>query len=172
VDVGGGVVGEPGQGAAALGFAETAIDRAGARWTAGAELRAGTGTVGAAFGPLHRIERATLYAQPRSGVGAAAFAGVAGRAGWVHAELRARPGLGGLATASAGAPMGRWIQAGAWIAASRHDAAGAGELRVAWAKRLASALEVARMYASEPGEQAMTAAPAWSVTAWFAATTE
>nr|MDQ3370274.1 hypothetical protein [Myxococcota bacterium] len=55
------------------------------------------------------------------------------------------------------------VQAGGWVAASRRLTAGAAEVRVAWARRLASALEVARMYDSD----AMDPAPRWSATAWF-----
>ncbi len=171
VDLGAGVVGEPGHGLAALAFAETTIERGGMRWIASAELRGGTGTVGAAFGPLHRIERGLLYAEAHAGVGAALAFGVVADAGWVRAEARSRPDFGTLVTASAAAPMGRWMQAGAWVAASRHAAAGAGELRVAWAKRLASTLELARMYDPEAATDAMTRAPTWSLTAWFSATT-
>jgi hypothetical protein len=84
-----------------------------------------------------------------------------------------RPGLGGLGTASAGAPMGRWIQAGGWIAASPRALAGAAELRVAWARRMFSALQLARMYGSSPSTNDEMAPPgdAWSATVWFGAAT-
>jgi hypothetical protein len=59
--------------------------------------------------------------------------------------------------------MGRYVQAGAWAAVSRTDAAGAAELRVVWAKRLFSALQAARFYRLD---DAMPA-PVWSLTAWF-----
>jgi hypothetical protein len=163
VDAGGGIVGEPGFGIAALTFVSAAIDHRKMRWTASGELRAGTGSIGAAFGPLHRVE--PIYEHSQRGIGGAVSAGVAGRAGWLRAGLRARPGLGGLATVMAGAPMGRWVQAGMWLAASRDHAAGAGELRVAWARRLASALELARMQMYDV--QAMQPRPLWSATAWF-----
>ncbi len=166
-EVGGGLVYEPGFGASAVAFAGIERDAAGARWRASAELRAGTGTVGAAFGPLYRLERAELWERSESGAGAAASAGVIAPVGWVNASVRARPGRGVIGAVSAGAPMGRWLQAGAWAAASRDAAAGAGELRVAWAKRLSSALQVARMYDTD----AMTPSAQWSVTAWFGATT-
>jgi hypothetical protein len=131
------------------------------------DARAGSGTVGGAFGPLHRLERAQL-ADTNNGAGGAVALGAAGRLGWVRAGVRARPGLGMLATASAGAPMGRWVQAGAWFAASSVAAAGAAELRVAWTRRLASALDLARMYDAD----AMAPAPVWSVTAWFGISAE
>ena len=165
-DVGGGLVYEPGFGASALAFAGIERDAAGARWRAGADLRAGTGSVGAAFGPLYRLERAELWQQSETGVGAGASMSVAAPLGWVTGSVRARPGRGVIGAVSAGAPMGRWLQAGAWAAASRDAAAGAGELRVAWAKRLSSALQVARMYDTD----AMTPSAQWSVTAWFGAT--
>lgn len=168
LELGAGIVVEPQLGAAALAFADAAVERAGARWTARGELRAGTGTVGAAFGPLHRLERAELFAHARSGLGAALSAGVAGSRGWLRAGIRHRPELGVLGTVEAGAPMGRTVQAGGWLAASKRHAAGAAELRVAWARRLASALELARMYDVD----AMQPAPAWSITAWFAVSTE
>ncbi len=84
-----------------------------------------------------------------------------------------RPGLGGLGTASAGAPMGRWVQAGGWLAASPRAQAGAAELRVAWARRMFSALQVARMYGSSPATDEVMAVPgaAWSATVWFGAAT-
>jgi hypothetical protein len=165
VEVGGGLVGEPGHGAAVLGTGSIAIERASARWTATGELRAGTGSVGAAFGALHKIEREAIYAQARRGVGGAIAASAQAPQGWLAASLRARPGLGPLATVSAGAPASRTVQIGGWLAASRHDAAGAAELRVQWASRLASAIELARIYAPD----AMR--PAWTMSAWFAATT-
>lgn len=166
-EIGGAVVGEPGRGASIVTFATAALDRAGARWSATTEARAGGGTVGAAFGPLYRVERADLYDRAHAGVGAAIGLGVASPAGWLSAGVRARPGMGTLGTLSAGAPMGRWIQAAAWLAATKHDAAGAAELRVAWARPLFSSVQVARMYTTE----VMRPSPMWSVTAWFGAAT-
>ena len=58
--------------------------------------------------------------------------------------------------------------AGIWAAIGRDDAAGAAELRVAWAKQLFSALQVARLYRFD----AMEPISLWSVTAWFGAATE
>jgi len=169
--------GEPGLGASVAGFASAAVDRGGLRWSGAAELRGGTGTDGAAFGPLYRIERLThggrmdLYDLARagrtSGVGAALTLGVAGLPGWLEVGVRARPGLGTLGMLSGGAPMGRKVQLGGWLAASPYDAAGAAELRVAWARRLYSALQVARMVRFD-----MDPAAVWSVVAWFGATTE
>ena len=166
-EIGGGVVGEPGRGAAAVAFADAVVERAGARWFARAEARAGTGTVGGAFGPLHRIER-TLHDGARGVGGSLAIGAVAERLGWVRASVRARPELGWLASASLGAPMGRRVQASAWIAASERATAGAGELRIAWARGYASGFEIARMYDSE----SMMPVPTWSATAWFGITTD
>lgn len=168
LELGGGAVGEPRLGGHALAFADASAERFGVWWIARVEGRAGTGSVGAAFGPLHRLERAR-YGDGGRGVGGAASVGaIADGLGWVRASVRARPGLGTLASAGVGAPMGRWVQAGAWVAATRRHVAGAGELRVAWARRYASALEVARMYDTD----AMMPTPAWSATAWFGITTD
>jgi hypothetical protein len=161
VDVGSGLVGER-DAAAAVGFANVAFDHR-VRWTIDGEVRAGTGTVGGAFGPLHRIERAALYARSHRGVGAAAAIGVVGASMWARAGIRARPDLGPLATVTVGLPADRRVQLAGWIAASRELVLGAGELRVAWAKHCASALEVGRMVSDEP-----MATAAWSATAWFA----
>ncbi len=167
-ELGGGLVYEPGFGASAVAFWAAERDRGGARWSARSDLRAGTGTVGGAFGPLYRLERSELWQHSEAGVGAGAAAGVASQLGWVTAGVRLRPGHGVLATISAGAPMGRWLQAAAWAAATAEHAAGVGELRIAWARRLSSALQVARMYDTD----AMQPAAQWSVTAWFGATSD
>jgi hypothetical protein len=163
-EVGGGIVVEPQRGVHALAFAEAAIDRAGARWFANMEARAGSGTVGGAFGPLHRLERMREDIDGRGVGGAIAFGAVAENLGWARASVRARPTLETLATIAVGAPAGKQVQVGAWFAATRAYAAGAGEVRVAWAKqRYAAALEVARMYETD----AMEPVPAWSAVAWF-----
>jgi len=160
------LVGEPHAGVAMVAFATAAADRGGARWTATSDARAGTGTLGAAFGPLYRLER-TREISEGAGVGAGLTASVAAPAAWLSLGVRARPN-GALATIGAGAPMGRYVQGAVWAAATARDAAGAAELRVAWAKRLSSALQVARMYATD----AMMPAPVWSVTAWFGAASD
>jgi hypothetical protein len=72
--------------------------------------------------------------------------------------------------------MGRWVQAAAWTAAARGEAAGAAEVRVAWSQRLFSALHAARLYRFDSMEQpsgtgATEPTAVWSVTAWFGATT-
>ncbi len=167
-ELGGGVVYEPGFGASVVAFGIAERDRGSARWSARADVRAGTGTVGGAFGPLYRLERGQLWKDSEVGVGAGAAAGVASPRGWITAGVRLRPGHGVIGSISAGAPMGRWLQAGAWAAAASEHAAGAGELRIAWARRLSSALQVARMYDTD----AMQPAPQWSVTAWFGATSD
>ncbi|MDQ3334123.1 MAG: hypothetical protein M4D80_03100 [Myxococcota bacterium] len=164
-EVGGGFVGEPGRGGHALAFADFAIERGAVRWIASAEGRAGNGSVGGAFGPLHRLERA-MY-EDASGVGGAISLGaIAERFGWVRASVRARPAMGPIASAAIGAPMSKWLQAGAWFAATRRHVAGAGEVRVAWARHYSTVIEVARMYDAD----AMLPTPAWSVTAWFGIT--
>ena len=166
-EFGGGFVAEPRLGASAITFVDAVIERGGARWFASGELRAGSGTVGAAFGPLHRLERSSH--DGATGVGAAASVGVAAeRLGWLRAGVRARPERGWLASASLGAPMGRWVQTSAWIAASRDAVAGAGELRITWARRYSTVIEIARMFDTEE----MSPAPAWSATAWFGIATD
>ena len=177
-DVGVSVVAEISLGASVIAFAKGAAERQGVLWTARADAQAGTGTAGSLFGPLYRIERlahdgrASEWDRAHAGelngasVGFAVGAGIP--TGWLELGARARPGLGGMLFASAGAPMGRWVQAGAWAAAGRDDAAGATEVRVAWAKRMFSALQVARMYRFDPMEPIAL----WSVTAWFGATSQ
>ena len=168
LEAGGGVVGEPGDGLGVVGFGTAAIERRSVRWSARADLRAGNGTNGAAFGPLYRLERWDLGDRARAGVGGGLALEVAAPAGWLALGVRTRPGVGGLATVAAGAPMGRWVQAGGWLAASPRAAAGAAELRVAWASRLFSAVQLARMYATDE----MLPAARWSATVWFGASTE
>jgi hypothetical protein len=177
-DVGVSVVAEISLGASAVAFANGAIERSGVVWRARADVRAGTGTAGSLFGPLYRIERvahdggASMWDRAHAGELSGASAGVAVGAvvpaGWLELGVRARPGLGGLAVASGGAPMGKWVQAGLWAALGRDDAAGAAEARVAWANRLFSSLQVARMYRFD----AMERISLWSVTAWFGAATQ
>jgi hypothetical protein len=166
-ELGGGGVGEPARGAAGVAFADAVIERAGARWYASVEARAGTGTVGAAFGPLHRLER-TRHDGARGVGGAIALGASAERLGWVRASVRRRPELGWLASASLGLPMWRRVQASAWIAASEDATAGAGALRVAWSRGYASVIELARMYSTD----ATMPTSAWSATAWFGITTD
>ena len=183
-DVGVSIVAELSLGASVAAFANGAIERSGIVWSARADARAGTGTVGSLFGPLYRIERIahdgrmSLWDRAEAGeldgasagiaVGAALPAHTGGLAGWLELGARTRPGLGGLLFVGGGAPMGKWVQAGMWAAVGRDDAAGAAELRVAWAKRLFSALQVSRLYRLD----AMEPISLWSVTAWFGAATE
>lgn len=162
LDAGGSVVAELALGASAVVFGDAAIERDGVRWTARADVRAGTGSVGGLFGPLYRVERLRDRFD-HGGVGAGVALGAMAQQGWLELAVRERPGLGGVAALGGGAPMGRYVQAGAWAAASRHDAAGAAELRVAWDKQLFSAVQAARFYRID----AMAAAPEWSLTAWF-----
>lgn len=164
-ELGGGTVYEPGNGASAIVFAAIERDRGRARITGRADLRAGTGTVGGAFGPLYRLERDALWSTADPGIGAGIAAGIAAPRGWIGASLRVRPALPAVIAVSVGAPMGRWLQAATWAAVSGDTAVTAGELRIAWALRLSSALQIARMYDTSM----MNPSPIWSVTAWFAA---
>jgi len=169
VEVGSSVVGEPREGITAVGFGSVASERAGVRWTASAELRGGNGTTGAVFGPLYRLERRGLIERAHGGVGGGVALGIAAPAFSISIGGRVRPGLGTLGTLAITAPMATWVQAGGWIAASRAATAGAAEVRIAWARRLSSALQIARMYETEA---AMMPASVWSVTAWFGASTD
>jgi hypothetical protein len=176
-DVGASIIAELGLGFSAVGYVDSSIMFDDTRYTLRADARGGSGTTGAMFGPLYRVERLgsngmTLWQRARAGEleggSLGATVGVAVPAGWFELGLRSRPGLGMLATASAGAPMSKRWQAALWAAASPNDAAGAGELRVAWAKQLFSAVQAARIY------QFDTAMPTavWSLTAWFGASTD
>jgi hypothetical protein len=162
LDTGGSIVVEPSLGISGLVFGDGAIERAGVRWTARADVRAGTGSVGGLFGPLYRVERVHDRFD-HGGVGAGVAIGGAAQQGFFELAARERPGLGAEVSIGGGAPMGRYVQAGVWATASRTDAAGAAELRVAWAKQLFSAVQAARFYRFD----AMAAAPEWSLTTWF-----
>lgn len=164
VELGGAVLVEPGSGAAAIASARTQLTRDHLRYTAAVDLRAGAGDLGAAFGPLYRAERAAVWMRRGAGGGAGASVGLVAPAGWLDASVRERPGLGPLATLAAGAPLGRYVQAAGWLAAARDASAGAAELRVAWARRLFSSVQLARMIRADD-------TPAWSLTAWFGAST-
>jgi len=176
--IGAAVVAELTLGASLVAFGEGAIDWHGVRWTGRADVRVGTGTNGAMFGPLYRIERLAhdgaestwdrARAGELSGAGAGIALGAAIPFGWLELGARARPGIGPLFTINGGAPMGRWVQAGVWGAIGERDAAGAAEVRIAWAKTLFSALQAARVYRLDD----MDPRAVWSLTAWFGATTE
>lgn len=179
-DVGASIIAELGLGFSAVGYVDSSVMVDDTRYTLRADARGGSGTVGAMFGPLYRVERLgtngmTLWQRARAGEleggSLGATVGVAVPAGWFELGLRSRPGLGTLATASAGAPMSKRWQAAMWAAASpgpEGAAAGAAELRVAWAKQLFSAVQAARIY------QFDTTMPTavWSLTAWFGASTD
>ncbi|MGE0399661.1 MAG: hypothetical protein AB7T06_23300 [Kofleriaceae bacterium] len=175
-------MGAPRIGLGAVAFASAGLDRANARWTIGADVRAGTGTNGAAFGPLYRAERSPIAGatntsaggagvtraildDARAGFGAGLAASVTADRGWLSLGARYRPGLGPLGTFGAGAPMGRRLQSAAWIAASPRATAGVAEVRAVWATHFYTALGFARMYLTD--ESAI--APAWSATVWFGA---
>lgn len=166
VELGASLVVEPGDGASAVGFGAIAVDHIGARWTASADLRGGNGTTGARFGALYRLERNGLIDSAHGGVGGGVALGVAAPAFSLSIGWRARPGLSPLGTIAIAAPMATRLQAGGWVAASRAATAGAAEVRVAWARRLSSALQIARMYDTEA---VVMPSAAWSVTAWFGA---
>ena len=152
-------------GPVALAFSTATLVRDDARYTLRADVRAGE--TASPFGPLYRIERTRMLAG-HTGLGAGLAFGAAAPAGTVELQLRERPGLGGLAAVAAAAPMSRALQAAAWAAVSRSDAAGAAELRIAWARSLFSAVQVARYYRLDDA----MAVPGWSAIAWFGATTE
>ena len=166
VQLGGSIVGEPDQGLTAVAFGSLAIERDETRWTASADLRGGNGTSGALFGPLYRLERLGLIDRAHGGLGGGVALGVATPAFSLSIGGRARPGLGGLGTLAVAAPMASWVQAGGWVAASRAATAGAAEIHVAWARRLSSSVQVARMYETDVP---MLPAATWSVTVWFGA---
>ena len=176
-DVGASIIAELGLGFSAVGYVDASLMVGETRYVLRADARGGSGTTGAMFGPLYRVERRgsdgmTLWQRTRAGQleGGALGAtfGIAVPAGWFELGLRSRPGLGMLAIASAGAPMSKRWQAAMWAAASTNDAAGAAELRVAWAKRLFSAVQAARIYQfADPSPTAV-----WSLTAWFGATSD
>ena len=169
-DAGISMISELGLGFSAVGYVDTMVMSGDTRYTLRADLRGGSGTAGAMFGPLYRIERLSIYERARKGEleggGLGGTVGVQDPVGWLELGLRSRPGLGTLGTISAGVPMSKRWQAAMWAAASTSDAAGAGELRVAWAKQLFSALQVARIYNFT--DPTMPTA-VWSVTAWFGA---
>lgn len=169
IQIGGAFVGEPRDGITAVGFGTLAIERGEVRWTASADVRGGNGTSGAMFGPLYRLERNGLIDRAHGGIGGGIALGVTAPTFSLAVGGRARPGLGALGTIAVAAPMASWVQAGGWVAASRAATAGAAEVRVAWARRLSSALQVARMYETDAP---MQPAATWSVTAWFGASTE
>lgn len=177
-DVGVSIVAELSLGASVVAFANGAAERGGIVWSARADVRAGTGSAGSLFGPLYRVERLahdgrmSLWDRAQAGELDGAAAGLAigatVPAGWLELGARARPGLGGIVTASGGAPMSKWLQAGVWGALGREDAAGAAELRVAWAKTLFSAVQIARIYRFDQIDPFAL----WSITAWFGAATD
>jgi len=170
-DLGVSIVAELTDGASGVAFANVIVDRGDVRFSARGDVRAGTGSAGGMFGPLWRIERRMTIEHRGASAGAGASVGVGAPAGWLELGARARAELGGLVVATAGAPMGRWVQAALWAGVGRREAAGAGELRVAWSQRLFSALHVARIYTNVGTRDAMEPAAACSVTAWFGAAT-
>ncbi len=154
---GGGAVVEPGVGMSVVMFGQAEMRIGSLRLTGNADVRAGSGTVGAAFGPLYRLERVAAVAgqslwmvADRGGLNGVAAGATLTLArpdvGWVAASLRHRPGLGSLATATFGLPMGPRWQAGAWLAASETAFAGAAELRWQWSSRWWTAAEISRGY--------------------------
>ena len=172
-DLGVSLIAELGLGFTALAYVDATVVRDDLRYTIRADARGGSGTAGDMFGPLYRIERVEIYTRARAGElqggSLGATTGVASERGWFEVGIRSRPGLGMLATASAGVPMSRRFQAAAWAAASTDEGAGAGELRITWAKRLFSGLQAARIYQfTDP----MAPAAVWSLTAWFGASTD
>ena len=177
--LGGAIVAEPGLGASIVAFGDTALDRGGIRFTAARRspapapapsaprlVRSIASSGSPHAGELGLDDRARMG--ELDGVGAGLSLGAALPAGWLQIGMRARPGLAALATIYAGAPMGKWLQAGLWAAASRDDSAGAAELRVTWSRRLFSALDLARLYRLDPADPLAV----WSAVAWFGATSD
>jgi hypothetical protein len=183
-ELGGSVTAEIMIGAGAVAYGSGEIEKWGVTWSARADVRAGTGAGGSLFGPLYRIERVMhdgrmgivdrAKVDGLGGVGAGIAVGARAEAGWLELEVRERPVVGPLFVVGAGAPMGKRVQGAAWAAlAENNDRAGAAEVRVAWANRLFSALQIARIYPQRRDDSAvMDHLPVWTVTAWFGATTE
>ncbi len=164
-------------GASGVAYGSAAAVWHGITWSARGDVRAGTGSVGALFGPLYRIERVAhgdsmgIWERGSGGAGAGVSLGATSDACWIELGARARPDLPDLVVASGGAPMGRWVQGALWAAASERDAAGAAELRIAWAKKLFSALQAARLYRFDVIDP-MQPRAIWSITAWFGVASE
>lgn len=164
-----GVVGEPGQGVHAVLFASVDATTYGWHLALRGDARAGGGTLGAAFGPLYRVERLQARIdEARRDLGGdpggdpsgdvaeiqqsgAAFSGAValrlehGSYGWFEGGLRARHRGGAVASLHAGAPITAHAQAGAWLAADEERALLAGEARLFWRAGSFAAVEVSRL---------------------------
>jgi hypothetical protein len=150
-----GMVIEPGSGIFAFGQASAALQ--GRNWGAltSVGVNAGTGTVGAAFGPLYRLERVMAAANAGiwqlaqrgelSGTSVATNVTVSHRdIGSLTLSIKRRPGLGSLGTAGITLPMSKRWQTAAWISASEQTWASAAEVRVTWPASWWSSIEAAR----------------------------
>lgn len=134
-----GVIGEPGEGAHAVGFLELETRARRTRVSLRADVRLGNGSLGLRFGPLYRLTALVPGdAVPSSGqVGLGAGLGLRVEregAGWLETSLRAaRDREDGaqhtIATAHLGAPITSRAQAGAWLAADGDRALAAAEVR-------------------------------------------
>ncbi len=192
--VGLGVVGEPGQGVHAVLFASVDAVTYGVRVALRGDVRAGSGTLGAAFGPLYRAERLQArLAEAEATTGepgdaemtspsGAGFSGAVAlrleheRYGWFEGGLRARRRGGAVASLHAGAPITEHAQAGAWLAADEQMALLAGEARFFWRAGSFAAVEVSRLLRDRearaevvaPDEVVDVAAPrlGWAVIGW------
>lgn len=165
-----GLVGEPGQGVHAVLFASVDATTYGWHLALRGDARAGSGTLGAAFGPLYRVERLQARidearrdlrgnpsgdpsdgdAAEMQGRGAGFSGAVALRLehasyGWFEGGLRARHRGGAVASLHAGAPITAHAQAGAWLAADEERALLAGEARFFWRAGSFAAVEVSRL---------------------------
>lgn len=170
-----GAVGEPGEGAHAVAFAELEAESTAWRISLRADARAGNGSLGAVFGPLYRVDRLEARlagvepapgplpdepaADPAPADGGDAMQDADGRGlsaalalrlerqglGWFEGSLRARHARGAIATAHAGAPLGEHAQAGAWLALDERRFLLAGEVRAFWRAGSFAAVEVSRL---------------------------
>jgi hypothetical protein len=118
-----GLVGEPGEGLHAVGFAAVETRAGQTRLSLRADLRLGTGSLGLAFGPFHRVLAAPSSDSPseRSSSDAGLGAGLGLRVerqglGWFEGSLRTAQDRRAVATAYAGVPITSRGQAGAWVA--------------------------------------------------------
>lgn len=166
-----GAVGEPGEGAHAVAFAELEAEAEEWRVSLRGDARAGTGSLGARFGPLYRVDRlearlddaapapdpldpvdpppaADLPMEDDGGrglSGALALRFERDGLGWFEGTLRARHRRGAIATAHLGAPITEHAQAGAWMALDERRFLLAGEVRAFWRAGSFAAVEVSRL---------------------------
>lgn len=186
-----GAVAEPGDGVHALAFAELWADSEAWRVVLRADVRAGTGSLGAKFGPLYRLERLEqLRAQALdptapiedpggepsgeledsmsvSSRSAAVAAGVSLRiereTAWFEAQLRTRRSRGAVVAAHLGVPITERAQLGAWAAADAEQFVLASEARVFGKSGTFAAVEVSRLLRTR---DASSLELGWAVVGW------